>query len=1377
MQAIITPEEMALPGGRSEEKMRQLLVVIKKSSEEKRRDTSQEPKTPTNVIKPVRSCTAKGSGLVVGLVSKRCKFVVNIPSSELLDLHVDIRGPDETYCYERITSLVQHRSSISEPSEDTILVGSLEAAALSSSRRNSVLSRSESTNSDKSGTGLRIPFDHQYMEDDNFVISYIPRCSGVHVISVKWHKKHVKGSPFRANIAETVEKLNQGSKGRITQQNIMPDIQTEPLTDPLNSVSQTLLGTKGLFPTISNVARLTKQATITRRRVLRRVFTKGGQEVVIHEASDSSRQNSADALSRQNSRDNSSRPGSPSPNNRFNHSFDFEIGYDSDASSKGRAQRRQVSLAAKVQQQKPETVHESKKNTVQNTPTLLTVGKMASDMADEIVKDAIDSSKVAKNSHNMQGKNEETNGTPVQPIKWTFHGDLKRRTSTPLVGNVISKHENIRMTSSVPYKTDVGKSKQTGAFSGKGSLSVPQLPEREKSSPHVQASVAEKKLVGKSLSHNSEKLHMELVKSDVNSNSIKKNENKKLSNHRKICGTFSEPLGAKDKVRNWLEKSSPEAKDEKENRNMSFVPSPQTSDSLETACSETVIGTSGHLIHRGKKHSEKKDSVAVKNAVNDSKFTPDMADKPVQCQSIKTTGSLIANNPESTVTKLIQSKSLRKSCFYISQGALVESPFQSQENVTNANSKEQEYVTDKRNANQGDNKESDRCNPKLESTRHTSLRLSRSLPSLSKAWNAFELDPDEDIKEKMLEIYSKEQIQKKRATLGSSDLQESVHELQRLRIQSNLVCEDETDSVSSLLANPASAPQSLLNSESGKASPTASDGKSGASSRRSSLLRHDVISLHRVSEESSFEMENLESIHDQADIEPANRIYHSIPETDSEVEEQCLPSTSMVSVYTQVHAAEIKQETNWKTPFLYLKRKKNPIRIGEDKQLKPVDLNSNNMPQASTININHGNDGSRGNSNDNNLQPVRQSTVETVDSGIADDHHIISLRELIASRLNPRMLSGHRIVTRRSYRGKITLDPRLVQNNLSISGEDDKENYLGRSGIRRWTKAASDLRKQRRKTPSREASVSTSEDTKKILKSKKGRNRRVMFSRRIMMYRRSSSRSSRSSKHSRDSKSPMHSLSLQDDSIPETPEPFQANPMAKAEVKTVTGDHRTVPKKNVRELQWMSQPSRGSSQEDSSNDWTKTMERNKENQTEYTCSCLENKKRAECRKCNQDSHFKSDTGEDSGIIDQEQKDEQVVKSDVCQLDSDEKNESNKNVSNCIPNPFSNLPVDNLHDIVQRLDLFCELTENRNFVNNNPELGKVTSIPDFLHSELGEDYISFTGLTNNNCHCDQNLNRNQKCSQIASLPDPSEVRVFGQNIQVGSVGVPNSFQVK
>ena len=391
---MVTPEEIALASSpECEEKIKRLVSLIRWASLQKkpeRRSGGIESGLGYRLLRQgsiVRgapdSCSAKGSGLVVGLVGKRCKFDIYTPIIELLDLQIEIAGPNNEYCNEKLTSSfpdggnnrVLSKGNFSQGSRCSHLhnVWRSSAARVLNNNNSSAMRviHSHNVDTEHQTDAEKIPFDYQCVGEGHFLISYIPRSEGQHDIDIRWHGKCIRGCPFQVIVADSIEKLNAESRNKMRQKKVSFDEDVPPKprfyrspsaiggiveehegvedADVPSVTSAVLNRTSKVHRSISTTGKpcIVKQATITRRRVLRKVITQAGQEIVIHEAPSSpcpsredsygmSRQSSFGSfdISRQSSMESTlSRPESPimvrksrgSVPKQRNRSFDFEM--------------------------------------------------------------------------------------------------------------------------------------------------------------------------------------------------------------------------------------------------------------------------------------------------------------------------------------------------------------------------------------------------------------------------------------------------------------------------------------------------------------------------------------------------------------------------------------------------------------------------------------------------------------------------------------------------------------------------------------------------------------------------------------------------------------------------------------------------------------------------------------------------------------------------------------------------------------------------------------------------------------------------------------------------------------------------------------------
>ena len=519
---------------------------------------------------------------------------------------------------------------------------------------------------------------------------------------------------------------------------------------------------------------------------------------------------------------------------------------------------------------------------------------------------------------------------------------------------------------------------------------------------------------------------------------------------------------------------------------------------------------------------------------------------------------IMDGDDSSTRSSMLQSSSLQKRRFFDSQVSL------DKRGTLDPDSSQDQGLPE-----YGSHQEEE---PMMWRTRKLEHRLSSSLPTLSRNWTAFEIDPEDDSLtiEEMEALSVAAQRQPKRMTLPTSNLSNAFHTFNEMGSQ------DYNDA--DMLAIPycsAKPCQNLTPSPSGvislctpsPPSPNVSPSESRLSSRRGSLKRQDMRCLTKVSEEDSMEVQpREESNRDRNNDMTAAAAcggdpWHmtNTPEFISrreslEIENRKFsPRTLYVKVpiakmdrWTQVISREIKSETGWNKPVTSVQPRRRMVRkqaieafSSEDSQEQARNANNQStgvprivcdadrnteLSHSGTIAV------GIGDANDSllhparvgdTLQPVRQSTVDTIDSGIVDSPKdaLISPPVRVFRRPKPRFISGHRMVTRSRYRGKITLDPKLVSGSPNASLEEDvlrspKFHQATMSAGLRFSRSISETRRQKRRAFCRGDSFND-KGGKQQHRSPKFRSmrrfRRVKFSRKVMLYRRSSSRSSRSS--------------------------------------------------------------------------------------------------------------------------------------------------------------------------------------------------------------------------------------------------------------------------
>ena len=1182
-----------------ETKMRQLLSLIRYWSQQQQQGslTNSEqhlhPRSP-GILRTSQLCTAKGSGLVMGLVGKRCKFDIYTPIIEHVDLHVEIKGPNEDHCSEQITASTLRRHTSQVLSSEDIKKLPLNEANVSIE-------------------GDKIPLDCQCDGEGHFRVSYLPRSEGSHYVSIRWKANHIRGSPFNVTVAGTLEKLNMESKNKMRQKQVSfsddeshqrkycrslssmdpqeEDEDKENTNQVLANVTAAVLNRSSkVHRSISTTApagKLSKQATVMRRRVLRRVITKGGQEIVIQEvaasptssrqsSNDMSRQSSMD-LSRQSSLESSpfSRPDSPvnsvvkKSRMRHNKSFDFEMVCEFDV---------------ETDQSSSPGMHWAK-NSDDSAGGI--AGSLVSTVMDDVfhmlqMKEVKE--KLLKGQHLVTRRPDHHK--PVSPTRslpyslarsqnvTAIHCDSDTRSSFDAL---LSKSGPVQTDQSSILTVSPGRHQWPGQRDGS-----PTRDSDSKGNTITPSSIicslqrnAMQQRMNKELSVSDEDTDINLHKKLNATRSIPLSSNSSQNAHAKLSATASVPTRMSYSLQSLAPPSLGKLFDKER--------MPSQLESVTEASREHSVEGSGSIhgsrcssfisVEQDKCDADRRDDVSdceapARKLSKGDTFPPGKMplkktlSDPTKSRS-KRLGLQRSHTSPSSPNHEPFSRSLAEQC------AAIISPENILQRLNNPAIKANSVSSDHLKSLGGSQDLSDHSyqedRPMLWKTRRLAHRLSSSLPTLSRNWTAFDIDPDDDSLtiEEMEALSVAAQRRPKRATLGDLDsdtfnkLNSSVDEgfgadCDMLMIPYN------THRFNSMLSPTTDLSPLSLHTVS-PLSLNASPSDSKISSRRGSLLRQEMTCLQKVSEESQDSEklnEDLTNSHDtlmdhyyprnkqtsegsdpwsmtntpefisrRKSLEPENRMrgdrqYVKVP----------IPKMDR---WTQVAYDEIKQTTGWTKPATYVHPRRRMVRkeaietfSSEESQggRNSTDITSG-VPR---IIYSDGNDCGREldseeqssgylsslTRRDNGLQiPVRQSTVDTVDSGIADSPQElhISPPSSLPVKNRPHFIAGHRAVTRSRYRGNIPLDPRLVSSSPTTSCDDESTRFPHKKTMpryMRYSRSISETRKYKHRGTSRDDSET--DDRQRHRLRMVSTKRRVRFSRKVMLFRRSSSRSSRS---------------------------------------------------------------------------------------------------------------------------------------------------------------------------------------------------------------------------------------------------------------------------
>ena len=1248
--------------------MRQFLSLIKWASIQHRENKDEinpqgvtgEEKAPVSKSKPA-PFTVKGSGLLVGIVGKRCKFDLFPPVSETLDLLIEVQGPSDMFCSEHITSLFpksrRNSSASVEPpasreeggnklwKNGTSKLLGHDLVGKDGERRRSSDSLDEST---------KIPFDYKCVGEGQIQVSYVPRSSGQHAVTIKWHNAHIRGSPFGVIVAESIEKLNEECKGivrhkKVTFDNgeivvnksghgtLTPAVSTEvavtvekpsptseesPPVPELGVTAAVLSRSSKVQRSISKsgltTQKLSSQTTVTRRRVLKRIITTGGQEIVIHETCETP------ISSREGSRDNDStssisdsvgsgerRRSVTKRTTSTTKSFDCEISYDSEPN---------VSAI-------PSTT---------NAPIEYLLRRVALEgFIHGIVERIIDNAMKQVHMNNIKRCAEENSKIRSRNSKHKIHPRLGARMSLPIQpftpgNNLLLPSFDVKFQCS-PYTESKeippgGREKEKV----KDKLSLP----HDLHSPDDNSSNGHRKLTATksdpmtnvdkvSDKEQNKKNFNKWISSwiDAHCPSGKVASNSLFSDHesKQMC-LPSETSPTEETDRQLLPTGPTNAEDGQDDSGVSSNATVNDRERDELTRSETETSTESARVTVRTQLKEKKhrardlDSEKQRKHLNPTSgracimdmepiMSPDYklskrsmtlpASKLGEEKAVEDTGETASSSAQ-TKLKVLQSDSLKKTCCYNSQRALTGSIISSSQ----SSGPPEQSLDSQQSADLENLSSVEQYSPMLKQTMSKlQLRMSASLPTLSKNWTAFEIDPDDELLsiEEMEALSVAAQGAKKRMTLAESEISEAIahgietndgRESKQIYADMRSMKKQKQDSLGSDLSVPVSTSPNLsvdMNTPynaSPNVSPFSSPATSTMNSRRNSTSRSDVTGLKKVSEEMSSLEDALTGIQPITDFTVSPKVGgfhkpevraattklmtqpHNVKVTSSSpnLGLNIKVPKATIDRWTQVKYEEIKEATGWVRPTTYVRPRPRIVRNEAVEGSSSVESSgpaagtgaTPSRPNAGIPTIVCQKDEQPGRENkpgnwapadlrnllnpdEELLQPKRQSTIDTVDSGIADDNGstkqaepprrpVPTLPTIPPSPTKPRFINGHRAVTRSRYRGKISLDPKLVsghgsQSTTTSSADDSPHRRKAGLTVMRYARSNSDARKGKRRMLSREESVSDTEN-RGLRKRQSYRGgcfkRRVTFSRRVLMYRRSSSRNSSRNSRSRD---------------------------------------------------------------------------------------------------------------------------------------------------------------------------------------------------------------------------------------------------------------------
>ncbi|KAK3596252.1 hypothetical protein CHS0354_034496 [Potamilus streckersoni] len=295
---VLSPEEMAIAGKETETKIVQYIYIIKWASQNMKEKWSSLH--TSLVTAKAGRCFTKGSGLENGIVGRRSKFSIIVSDTiGAFNLLVEIRGPNNAYYGERIVSLHQARGFIDKPPLNDSSVGyphnSQTLKYMEDCVGNTFIRRAIPHEFDANAMVGSFMMDIQSGEEGTFFVTFIPHRAGIHTVTVKWQNFHVEGSPFRVKVYRTSNISIKGLRNAHEKRVMYNSISFETLDDSgtnsnVGSTEEEIM----LYTAVTRVNpviyvrtkpdRKGRNLTVTHRRVLRKILTRNGEDVVVEES-------------------------------------------------------------------------------------------------------------------------------------------------------------------------------------------------------------------------------------------------------------------------------------------------------------------------------------------------------------------------------------------------------------------------------------------------------------------------------------------------------------------------------------------------------------------------------------------------------------------------------------------------------------------------------------------------------------------------------------------------------------------------------------------------------------------------------------------------------------------------------------------------------------------------------------------------------------------------------------------------------------------------------------------------------------------------------------------------------------------------------------
>ncbi|XP_041370758.1 uncharacterized protein LOC121384430 [Gigantopelta aegis] len=276
---FISPDIMATARPETEKFILHLVQLIKWRHQRRLKSKTTHENSSAKENAKHNVYEARGHGLTTAVVGKRATFTIFTENNDSLDLNIEIRGPNNERNCEKITKISPNDIRtcsvyrLEEDARSKHMDRQTSFHYMEDTLGNTVV-RQRSLEDDVMNI---IPFDYQFIDDQSFVVAYVPSSIGTYVIDIFSSGESIQGSPFEVTVTNTMTSWDKVSKKKLLMLN------RRTYVEEVDRDDEDLHGGAFAEGRASKLdqPRLLRQYTVTKRRVIKRMITRNGQEIVI----------------------------------------------------------------------------------------------------------------------------------------------------------------------------------------------------------------------------------------------------------------------------------------------------------------------------------------------------------------------------------------------------------------------------------------------------------------------------------------------------------------------------------------------------------------------------------------------------------------------------------------------------------------------------------------------------------------------------------------------------------------------------------------------------------------------------------------------------------------------------------------------------------------------------------------------------------------------------------------------------------------------------------------------------------------------------------------------------------------------------------------